>query len=42
MKNVKVADDFEIKIVGAVKDFDCSEYIDKKRLRELIDLLSLQ
>ncbi|NLK70578.1 MAG: beta-ketoacyl-ACP synthase II [Clostridiales bacterium] len=35
LKNVKVADDFEIKIVGAVKDFDCSEYIDKKEIKRI-------
>ena len=27
-------------VVGAVKDFDCTEYIDKKKQREWIDLLS--
>lgn len=33
-------ENFPVKIVGAVKDFDCTEYIDKKRQREWIDLLS--
>lgn len=30
-------ENFPVKIVGAVKDFDCTEYIDKKRQREWID-----
>lgn len=33
-------ENFPVKIVGAVKDFDCTEYIDKKKQREWIDLLS--
>lgn len=31
----KIADNFDVKIVGNVKNFDCSEYIDKKEAKRI-------
>lgn len=35
MEGRDTSDDFDIKVVGAVKDFDCSEYIDKKESKRI-------
>lgn len=35
MKDGDIVDDFEVKVVGAVKDFDCLEYIEKKESKRI-------